>query len=441
MLKNIKLLLGMLFLLSFSLFAEEDIEKLFLRKAVKDYVAKNYTAAVSNLQQVLVANSENLKAQKLIVKCYVNLGTDALDKGEGSSARKYFKNVLKYDPQNSSAIDGLKQSEILISQRVTSKETDQSSQRVPSQTVIQPVAPQVVVAQPQSSKTDSVQAKVISNLFENFSAQQKLFEKQIEATSKAMVNTEDSKEKYLTALMANAEKSNAMMRNYLLVGAAVAGGILLLVIIVFLIIIFFVNRASNLRTVQANETLQLLLAGPSNESDGTPKLMIAGPSGSAPQQAHPTTSVSMESLKNEDPIQRANAVEAIAAEIVDEKEDARVEKIKKLEELLNDENNRVRANAAKAIYEIDKNMSLNTLRGMVENESKRMRASAVWALGEIASEEALKMILSLKEEDDEIVTFNIKVALGKIKTLNRFPITSEMGQEIETVLENYKDMV
>lgn len=430
-----------LLLTMISVFAQEDIEKLFLRKAVKDYVAKDYNSAVSNLQQVLVANSENMKAQKLIVKCYNNLGLSALESGDGIGSKSYFNKVLKYEKENSTALEGLQQANVIIAQKSASKTTpEQVKSFVEPATIVQPVTPQVVVTQAPVSKTDSVQAKVISNLFENFSAQQKLFEKQIEASNKVMVNTEDSKEKYLEALMVTAEKNNEMMKNYLLVGAAVAGGVLLLVVIVFLIIIFFVNRASNLRTVQANETLQLLLTAPGNES-ASPKLMLTGPSGQEQQTVQTHTSVSVESLTNEDPIQRANAVEAIAAEIVDEKEDARVEKIKKLEELLNDENNRVRANAAKAIYEIDKKLSLNTLQGMIDNESKRMRASAVWALGEIASEEALKMILSLKEEDDEIVKFNIKVALGKIKSLNRFPISSDMGQEIEAVLENYKDMV
>ena len=48
-----------------------------------------------------------------------------------------------------------------------------------------------------------------------------------------------------------------------------------------------------------------------------------------------------------------------------------------------------RANAAKAIYEVDNEASIATLDGMLKDQSKRMRASAIWALGEICSEDAL----------------------------------------------------
>ena len=438
MLKKSLLLFVMLLTITVSIFAANDIENLFLRKAVKEYVAKDYSAAIKDLKQVLIANSANVKAQRLIVKSYLNLGADALEKNNGKLAKSSFASVLKYDAGNGEATNGLAQANSLISSQrvaVASQNSTTSQQPVP----VQQVQPQVIYNQPAtSSKTDSVQAKVIAGLFNNFSTQQKLFEKQIDASSKALANTEDTKEKYLNALMDESKKNSNMMKTYMVIGAGVALGIILLILLFFGIIFRSVAKASDLRTVQANETLQLLLATSAGGNGASP-LLLSGPNAKAGNATD--NIVTIDSLENEDPAERANAVEAIAADIVDEKEDSRIAKINKLEELLNDDNNRVRANAAKALYEIDKEKSLFTLKGMIENDSKRMRASAIWALGEIATEEAMELVLTLSSEEDEIVRFNVKSALNKIVTLKKFPISAEMKLKLDEVIEKSEDLV
>ena len=355
MLKRNLVILVLLFASLASVSYADDIENLFLRKAVKEYVAKDYFSAINDLKQVLVANPKNVKAQRLIVKSYINLGTEALGKNNGKLALNSFNAVLKYDAANSEALLGLEQAKSqLSSQRVAvaAKSSQPTRQVMP----VQQLQPQVIYNQTAPTKTDSVQAKVIAGLFTNFTTQQKLFEKQIEASSKALANTEDSKEKYLTALIDESRKNSSMMKTYMLIGGTVALGIILLILLFFGIIFKSVAKASDLRTVQANETLQLLLANGSSSGDGASPLMLAGPAAK-----NPDALVTIDSLENEDPTERANAVEAIAAEIVDEKEDTRLAKIHKLEELLTDDNNRVRANAAKALYDIDKNLSLTNL--------------------------------------------------------------------------------
>ncbi len=431
---------GLVMLFVNNVVAQEDIEKLYMRKAVKNYVAKNYDKAISNLDQVLVANPKNTKAKKLLSKCHANKGIHFLEQQNMLGAEQSFESALKHDPTNQMAVTG--KNEIakfkqkypagVPQQAAANQGTQPQGQAQGAQTNV----PQVIVNSP-AANVDTNQTKIISALVNNLNKQQKLFGDQIRASNSALERTEDTKEKYLDALVNSSEKSNSLMRNFFVIGGAITLGIFFVFFLVFFVIFRSVSKASDLRTVEANETLKLLLQSPQAAAGGDNEpLMITGP-----QQAQDNDKDKMDSLNTEDPVQRANAVEAVAAEIIDSKESSRMEKIKKLEELLNDENNRVRANAAKAIYEIDKEMSLKTLKDMLDNSSKRMRASAVWALGEIASEEALGCVLEIKDEDDEIVKYNIKVALGKIKSHKRFELTEEHKQKIESALEAFKDLV
>lgn len=432
--------------------AQDDIEKLYLRKGVKAFVSKNYDLAINNFNQTLVANPDNKKAKKLLAKCYINKGKNFAAKNLWLKAENCFKQALNYDNTNS----GVKQ---LVEQMATQKReqqlqsaTQKSRQEVlhnqitqnrPAtgniQTVpIQQPAPIIVTAPSSTSAMDSASVKIIMGLFNNFTGQQKLMEEQVRVSQSTFKNSEKSKDKYLNALVVSSEKNNTMMRNIMIIGAAAFAGFIAILLIVFFVIFHSINKSSELRTVQSNEAIMALLTGPNGKNNES-TLQIAGPQNEQGHQNQQTTSI--ESLDMEDPLQRANAVEAIAAEIIDIKENVNNEKIQKLEEMLSDKNNRVRANAAKAIYDIDKELSINTLKEMLENNSKRMRASGMWALGEIGSEDALELIFKTQNEDDEIVKYNIKIAIGKIISLKRFPITAEQQKQIDVILEQYKDMV
>jgi len=203
-----------------------------------------------------------------------------------------------------------------------------------------------------------------------------------------------------------------------------------------------ISRSSELRTVESNETIKALLTGPEG-GDGKERLMLTSQvENSGSSVSENTANVTqVESLDDSDPKKRADAVEVIESEIGNVKEESRLEKIQKLEELLKDENNRVRANAAKAIYEVDNKASIDTLKDMLENPSKRMRASAVWALGEIATEDAYELLCNIEDESDELVTYNIKTALDKIKKLEKFKMSEEQQKKTKELLEKYKELV
>jgi hypothetical protein len=434
--------------------AEADLENLYLRRAVKDFVAKKFDDAIGDLQQVLAANSENAKARKLMAKCYVKKA-EPVSGSQPRLAKRFYTKALEFDSNNVKATQGLQRvaAAAAAAQRAAQSTAQAASQAGSPQqsTPRQPATPAhtappstgtptaPIVIAPQGL-TDSNQTKVISGILENFSKQQELLVEQIESSREALEKTESGKDKYLEALVEVAEKGNATTKQIMLVAGAVALGVILIIVCLFLFVFYRYSKASELRAIQSSEAVAALLAAPSAGqagARGTP-LLIQSPQGDGSGAAQEVSA--MDSLDTDDPVKRADAVESVAAEILEPKEISRLEKIKKLEALLKDGNNRVRANAAKALYEIDKEASLQTLRGMLQETSKRMRASAVWALGEIGSEEALELLVGLDDEEDEIVTYNIKVALNKIKTTERFPLSGEQQQQIDGILEKYAEI-
>ncbi len=83
---------------------------------------------------------------------------------------------------------------------------------------------------------------------------------------------------------------------------------------------------------------------------------------------------------------------------------------------LEDNNNRVRANACVAMHKHQPEMALNALRQMVTSEDKWMRLSAAWALGKIGAQEGVKLLEMLLDDSDEDVKNRARASLEKIVT-------------------------
>jgi len=98
-------------------------------------------------------------------------------------------------------------------------------------------------------------------------------------------------------------------------------------------------------------------------------------------------------LNDPNPRVKAKAIEIVDAQMISEKENPDVaEKI--LKEFLEDKNNRVRANAAKALFRYKPEMALETIKEMFKSNDKWMQISAAWVLGELeGSNEAAEILL------------------------------------------------
>ena len=106
---------------------------------------------------------------------------------------------------------------------------------------------------------------------------------------------------------------------------------------------------------------------------------------------------------------RAESVETIASVFKDSKLAPEM-----LTPFLSDPNNRVQANAAKAIYPYNPKMALDTLQQMSKNTDKWMRMSAAWALGEIATPDTGEMLQLLIDDPDEDVKIKARQSIQKI---------------------------
>jgi tetratricopeptide (TPR) repeat protein len=451
---KLRLLCLLSFIAFLPLFAQEDIENLYVRKAVKDFIAGEYDNAIDNLEQVLAIRPKNDHARKLMAKAFVMKGKKALTQNQYADALVSFDKAISFDSTNADARKGMaaaKQQDAPLPINVRAQQFSGISQQPQAQSQERPFivqqAPPTIIQTPATRGTDSVSAKVIENLLGTFNENQKIIARQIEQTNSLVNRSDSSKDKYLNALMNTSKQSNDKLMRYVAVGGAAAVVFVMIFVAVFFLFFHSVNKNSELRTIRMAQSVATLLTGPASAQSGLNMLQLTGPSQDNPtskqetQQAQIIQDDSETALCDNDPLKRANAIEVVEREILKSKESVRPEKIKKIMDLLGDDNNRVRANAAKAVYSIDQDASLSTLGSMLQNSSKRMRASSIWALGEIGSEKTLDLLLSVSDETDEMITYNIKMALEKIKNGTKFPLKNQHAAQIDAEIRKYKEMV
>ena len=119
---------------------------------------------------------------------------------------------------------------------------------------------------------------------------------------------------------------------------------------------------------------------------------------------------------------RANAVESISN--IDDIDDDKI--VELLMPMLDDFDNRVKANAAKILWKIGGLQMLDILNDMLMNGEKWMKASAAYALGEIGVYQVVDILLSHLDASDIDVKKNIIIALGKTKESDIIPPISSI---------------
>ncbi|MFH1422295.1 MAG: HEAT repeat domain-containing protein [Planctomycetota bacterium] len=85
-----------------------------------------------------------------------------------------------------------------------------------------------------------------------------------------------------------------------------------------------------------------------------------------------------------------------------------------LSQFLNHPNNRIKANAAKALYKYKPMHAMKILAGMVKSDDRWERLSAAWALSKIKSQEAVKLLQQLAGDGDIGVSNSVKQKLTDI---------------------------
>ncbi|MGL1903234.1 MAG: HEAT repeat domain-containing protein [Fibrobacterales bacterium] len=380
---------------------QQNLEQLYTRKAVKAFVSKDFNASIENVKQVLRINPNNNQAKKLLAKGYYFQSKQLFAAKEYSLCDAMLDELFVISPKHQLGLSLRAKVKPLLIVQPTMQATQEQRGRSPQQ--IQQIPSQIIVKTDDGGKSE----KMISA----FLAQSDM-QREIQARKDSLSRLQNIE---LINLMKDrdAESSTKFNKTFIWVAIIIIGTIFIIIAVVFLLAKMFI-KTSELQSAQQYEVLQNLLSqGPvMNEST----LKLTATSGSTEAD-----------LDNDDDLKRANAVEAIAEDLAGSESvsDEHKEKIEKVRLLLSDSNNRVRANAAKVIYAIDSEASLNCLKEMVFSTSKRQSASGIWALGEIHSKETLSIILDkvAENDDDEIITHNLLNALKKVE--------SDAGEELD----------
>jgi len=135
-------------------------------------------------------------------------------------------------------------------------------------------------------------------------------------------------------------------------------------------------------------------------------------------------------LENPNAHVRARGVELIAEELRGSPLEI-IERI--LVPCLSDSDSRVRANAAKALYEYNPGAAMNTLLAMAEYSDKWMRLSAAWAFEKIGTPEAIENLLLLADDAELRVRSRVIECLKRFYTEGAAP--DELMQKLKKVLE------
>jgi tetratricopeptide (TPR) repeat protein len=380
--KLIKLLLAAAFLVSSGLaYAEkqQSIVDIYTNAGIKKYMHGDFEGAIKDLQSALEFDSRNKKAKAFFVKVLVDQASQNFMEKKYGKALSYIDQAKKYAPQNE---------EVIKMYEIITKEVEGEPSR------------------PGASQQDMLklfgqfqqeQGKTISAYF---SPQQNQM--------RDMISRFDSERKDLMVKMAEGGKEVRKMGRTLFIGGII--GIAFIGVLIFLVGLY-VNYSSARREALILQHQERILNSVREEmvSLASAAQSAALPAGQAPTSAR-------EMISSPNPHIRAKGIEVIEAELVEEDDatQAKVVAEKLLQPFLEDADNRVRANAAKALFKYNKKAALETLIKMFLDENKWMKTSAAWALGELPSEEAAGILLQHADDPDEHCKSKVVDSLKKL---------------------------
>ena len=189
----------------------------------------------------------------------------------------------------------------------------------------------------------------------------------------------------------------------------------------------FARRRDKILMHQTEQILNSLREQQVSLLQGTSALKLSAPS-EVPGYVSP-----FEMINDSNPRIRSKGIEVVEAELVNRNEDNDVAQ-KILDPLLEDNNNRVKANAAKTLYKYNPEVSISIIKEMFENEDKWMNASAAWACEQLPeSKEAIELLLKHFPHFDKHVNKRIEKSL--LNLLQSKNVPNETKEKINDILK------
>ena len=348
-------------------------------KASGYYVRGNFKKAEELISKYIQKNPGDERAKALWQKICLKLGEDALDKGDDSAAQSYAEKAYKINPSDSKARNFYLATRKIKKVKVTPQELKPKKMKINQQKL---PSPNIKFSLPSSGP------KIV---------------KKIEYKTKTEYKTKE--------VVKEVRKIPGWIWASIVVNLALISGLFLLYRYKF--------KKRKDRGIYANYLKsKVMLAGIlKNEAENVKKQL------GEERAKYLLDLLSVEDLPEEFSIKFADANRAftdinpaprltadmieLAEVLITKPRDA----VKFITPYLDHPNNRVRANAAKAIYKYKPAAAIKTLSKMAESEDRWQRLSAVWACGQIGKPDAIRILKKLAEDGD------IGVALAAEKAM------------------------
>lgn len=432
--------------------AADTAGDIYFNSGVQKYLKADLDGAIKDLENVLSFDKANPKAKAFLVKVLVEKGTEFYLRKDYPSALPYLKRAHEIVPENEKVTSMFNLADNEVNPKPVAVAPLPSTIGGPSKDIVMAPGATAPTAATAIPATEPEKYDMMVNLFSTFQKQQeKILEAYIgpQQIIKDMISVSDKERLELYQSMSNErakyfemlskkdetvvgafkETQNIMRKTmiYYIVGFVVA----------IIGIIFFIYMVLNYVSARREAALlqyQERILGMMQEQNvalaqGQARLML----GSSASTEGKGTISAREMIEDSNPHVRARGVEVIEAELVKEM-DPEVA-IKLLTPFLKDPDNRVRANAAKALYDFDKPRALDSLNEMAENEDKWMRVSAAWAFGEIGTTDVIDPLLKLSDDSEYHVKRRAIKALSTILQNKKDLLSAEMQNKILQALE------
>jgi len=444
-----KIIFGILFLVSALGWwavaqAADSAGDMYFSNGVQKYLKGDMDGAIQDLDVAMSMDKGNPKTKAFLVKILVEKGTEFYLRKDYNNALPYLTRAHELVPEDNKVA----QMYNLADEALHPKPVAVVS--YPANTPGGPVV-SATGAMVQGSKNDEAMVGLFSTfqkqqekLIDTVMGPQQILKEMISSTDKERLqlfqNMNEERKKMIDILnkkdetmVSTFQESQDLMRRTMTYG--IIGFVAVIVAVIFfiyMIISYVSSRREAVMMKYQDKILGIIQEQNIALNQGQSRLMLGNPEAAG----NPTIST-REMISDTNPHVRAKGIEVIEAELVKEMDPEVAAKL--LTPFLGDPDNRVRANAAKALYDFDKERALDTLREMAESDDKWMRVSAAWAFGEIGSVDTIEYLLKLSEDSEYHVKRRAIKALATILHSKGEFLPDEVKQRISTSLSKDKE--
>lgn len=424
--------------------AADSAGDMYFSNGVQKYLKGDLDGAIQDLDVAMSMDKGNVKTKAFLVKILVERGTEFYLRKDYNNALPYLTRAHELVPADSKVAQMYNMADEALHPKPVAVVS--SPANVQGGTAAS--APGAIV---QGSKNDEVMVGLFSTfqkqqekLIDTVMGPQQILKEMISSTDKERLqlfqNMNEERKKMIEILnkkdetmVTTFQESQNLMRRTMTYG--IIGFVAVIVAVIFFIylILSYVSSRREAAMMKYQEKILGIIQEQNIAlTQGQSRLMLGNPEAAGNQ-----TISTRAMIADTNPHVRAKGIEVIEAELVKEMDPEVAAKL--LTPFLGDPDNRVRANAAKALYDFDKERALDTLREMAESDDKWMRVSAAWAFGEIGSVDIIEYLIKLSEDNEYHVKRRaIKGLTTILHTKGEF-LSDEIKLKINTFLTKEKE--